>query len=223
VRSKLRVAGIVILASVGVFRPAWAAGPSTSPDPSAAASEHPIRDEADRAAEAVFLAHLKPCLRAEHEGLPCFPVSVEEEGPRFSVAGALQGYRGVGSPAPGPPTLAETQARMPAVLHSASGGPSFDPVCAVKGLVRKLSGKATDYYLYRTWGSRGEQPLLTDRPLDPKAYAKDAAFHYELVGKFGGECAAVAAWRLALRQAAAPAPLAAAEWRRPADPKPASP
>ena len=104
VRSRLRVAGVVILASLGFGWPAAAAEPTTLPDPSTAVSEHPIRDSIDRATEAVVLAHLKPCLRAEHEGVPCFPVSVEEEGPRFSVAEALQRYRGVGSPAPGAPT-----------------------------------------------------------------------------------------------------------------------
>jgi len=223
VRSRLRVAGVVILASLGLGWPAPAAEPTTtSPDPSTAVDEHPIRDSIDRAVEAVVLSHLKPCHRAEHEGVPCFPVTVEEEGPRFSVAEALQRYRGVGSPAPGAPTIAETQARMPAVLHSVSGGPSFDPVCATKNLLKKLAGRGTAYYLYRTWDSRGERPMLTDRPLDPKAHAKDADFHYELVGKFGGECEAVAAWRVALRQAAAPAPLAAAEWRA-ADPRPTPP
>jgi hypothetical protein len=77
----------------------------------------------------------------------------------------------------------------------------------VKNLVRKVSGGNTTFYLYRTWDARGERPLLTDRPLDPKAYAANPDFHYEYLGKYGGECEAVAAWRQALRKATAPKPL----------------
>jgi len=205
VRSTLRVAGVVVLASVGPTSPARAQDPVPSPRPSPAAKRRPIRDSIDRVLDAVVLARLKPCDVALKQGVPCFPVSVEQEGPRFSVAEALRRYRGTGSPAPGPPTVAEIQGQMSGAPQSASGGVGFDPVCAVKSLFGKKAG--TTFYLYRTWDARGERPLLTDHPLDPKAYAANPSFRYEFLGKFDGECAAVAAWRQALRMATEPKPL----------------
>jgi hypothetical protein len=207
VRSTLRVAGVVVLASVGLTPPAWAQDPVPPTRPAPTARRRPIRDSIDRVLDAVVLAHMKPCDVAERRGVPCFPVSVEQEGPRFSVAEALRRYRGTGSPAPGPPTVAEIQGQMSGAPQSASGSVGFDPVCTVKNLVRKVSGGNTTFYLYRTWDARGERPLLTDRPLDPKAYAANPDFHYEYLGKYGGECEAVAAWRQALRKATAPKPL----------------
>lgn len=218
-RSTLRVTGLVILASVAPVRPAPVQEAAADASPRASAT--PIRDSIDRAVEAVVLKHLRPCGRSEQQGVPCFPMSVEEEGPRFSVAEALRRYRGTGSPAPGPPTVAEIQSQMSGAPQSASGGAGFDPVCTVKKLFGKLSG--TTFYLYRTWDARGERPMLTDHPLDPKAYAANVAFHYELLGKYSGECEAVAAWRAALRKATEPPPLDAEDWREPPDAEPPPP
>jgi hypothetical protein len=204
VRSTLRVAGVVVLASVVPIAPTWVQDPVPSSRPSRPASRRPIRDSIDRVLDRVVAAHLKPCDVAQQQGVPCFPVSVEQEGPRFSVAEALRRYRGTGSPAPGVPTVAEIQGQMSGAPRSASGSVGFDPVCTVKNLVRKVSGRTTTFHLYRTWDARGERPLLTDRELDPKAYAANPDFHYEYLGKFDGECAAVAAWRQALRKATAP-------------------
>jgi len=213
VRSTLRVTGLVVLAAAG---PAWTApAPDGAARPSSAASATPIRDSIDRVVEAVVLKHLMPCDEAKRQGVPCFPVAVEEEGPRFSVAEALRRYRGTGSPAPGPPTVAEIQSQMSGAPQSASGGVGFDPGCTVKKLFGKLSG--TTFYLYRTWDARGERPMLTDHPLDPKAYAANVDFQYEFLGKYSGECEAVAAWRAALRKATGPPPLDAEDWREPPD------
>jgi hypothetical protein len=216
-RSTIRVAGLVVLASVALPWPAAAQDPGTSP-PSPAASpaparrpraarRYPIRDSIDRAVEAVLLAHEKPCEWARMMGVPCFPVSVEQEGPRFSVAEALRRYRSTGSPAPGVPTVSETQRQLSGAPLSASGGVGFDPVCTTKNLLKKLSGKNTTFHLYRMWDARGERPLLTDRVLDPKAYAANLDVHYEYLGQFDGECDAVAAWRKALRKATEKEPL----------------
>ena len=142
---------------------------------------------------------------------------------RFSVAEALRRYRATGRPAPGVPTVAEIQDQMSGAPQSASGGVGFDPVCTAKNLVKKLSGRATTFYLYRMSDERGERPLLTDRELDPKAYGANPAVRYEYLGKFDGECAAVAAWRATLRKATEPPPLPAEEWREPADPSPEPP
>ena len=215
-RSTIRVAGFVVLASI---QPPWLAAaqdpapPPASPAASAAPSprsktrRYPIRDSIDRAIEAVLLAHEKPCEWARMMAVPCFPVSVEQEGPRFSVAEALRRYRGTGSPAPGPPTISELQQQLSGAPLSASGGAGFDPVCTTKNLIKKISGKNTTFHLYRMWDARGERPMLTDRLLDPKTYAANLDVHYEYMGKFDGECAAVAAWRRALRKATAREPL----------------
>jgi hypothetical protein len=203
VRSTIRVAGFVLLASLGL--PWLTAAQEPNPSPRRKARRYPIRESIGRAIDAVLLAHERPCEWAKAMSVPCFPVSVEQEGPRFSVAEALRRYRGDGSPAPGPPTIAEAQAHLSGAPQSASGGVGGDPVCAVKKLFGKLAG--TTFYVYRSWDARGERPLLTDHPLDPKDYAANADFRYELVGQYSGTCEALAAWRKALREAVAPAPL----------------
>jgi len=206
VRSTLRVAGaVVVLASVGMASAAAAQDPAPASTPAPARRRRPIRDSIDRVLDAVVLAHMKPCDVAQRRGVPCFPVSVEQEGPRFSVAEALRRYRGTGSPAPGVPTVAEIQGQMSGAPQSASGGVGFDPVCTAKKLFGKKAG--TTFHLYRTWDAGGERPLLTDHLLDPKAYALNPDFHYEYLGKYDGECEAVAAWREALRKATEPKPL----------------
>ena len=219
----LRVAAVVVVASFGLASPGPAGDggaqeSAPSPGRAPARSRRPVRDSIERVVEKVVEAHLKPCDRAAQQGVPCFPVSVEQEGPRFSVAEALRRYRGRGSSAPVSPN-AETQSQLSGAPLSASGGVGFDPVCSVKKLFGKLSG--TTFYLYRTWDARGERPMLTDRPIDPDRYLSNPDFRYELVGKYSGECEALAAWRTALREATAPPPLPAEEWRgEPADPPP---
>jgi hypothetical protein len=150
---------------------------------------------------------MQPCDVAQHRGVPCFPVSVEQEGPRFSVAEALRRYRSDGRPAPGVPTVKEIQGQMSGAPQSSFGSVGFDPVCTTKNLVKKLSGGTTKFHLYRMIDERGERPLLTDRKLDPQAYSVNLAAQYDYLGEFDGECAAVAAWRKALREATAPRPL----------------
>jgi hypothetical protein len=166
----------------------------------------PIRDSLDRVIEQVVLSHLAPCELADRNRIPCFPTRVEQQGPRFSVAEALRRYRGQGSPAPGVPTVAEIQGQMSGAIQSASGGVTTDPVCAAKGLWRKLRGRGTSYHLYRTWDERGERPLLTDHLLDAEDYRANPHFRFEYLGRFDGECAAVAAWNAALREAVGPKP-----------------
>jgi len=155
----------------------------------------------------VLLAHEKPCEWARMMSVPCFPVSVEQEGPRFSVAEALRRYRGTGSPAPGVPTVSEIQHQLSGAPLLASGGVGVDPVCTTKNLIKKISGQSTTFHLYRMWDARGERPMLTDRALDPNTYAANLDVHYEYMGKFDGECEAVAAWRKALRKATEKKPL----------------
>lgn len=185
-----------------------APAPAPTPTPPPAASPAPrrrvaIRQTIDRHVEKVLRAHELPCERASRAGVPCFPVDVEREGPRFSVADALRHYRTDGSPAPGVPTNSELRQQLSGAPLSASGGVSMDPVCTVKSLVRWLSGKPTTFYLYRLKDERGERPLLADRKLEPSPRPD---LQYEFMGEFKGECQAVAAWRSALREDVAPPP-----------------
>jgi len=184
-------------ATLALLLPSLAAGQSAT----ARARATPIRDSIDRVIEQVVLAHLAPCQAAWRRGMPCFPVSVVQEGPRFSVADALRRYRGTGSPAPGVPTVAEIQGQMSGAPRSALGGVGTDPVCAAKRLLKKIAGKGTTYHLYRTWDAQGERPMLTDHLLDPEDYRGNPDFSFEYLGQFEGECAAVAAWNKALRDA----------------------
>ena len=182
-RTVLRVMAALLAAAT----PAAAQAPSTP---------RPIHDSAERQVEAVVRAHLNPCAVARTQGVPCFPVSIEREGPRFSVEEALRSYRPDGRPAPGVPTGSEIQQQMSGAARSASGGVSTDPTCAVKSLVRLFNGRPNTFFLYRTRDANGgEEPLLTDHKLDPTASVPS-----ELVGEFKGECEAIAAWRRSLRR-----------------------
>jgi hypothetical protein len=215
VRSVLRAAAAFAVAAAAAFAQdtgapapagAEAAAPTPTPPPPPRRERQPVRRSAERQIDAVVRAHLSPCEVARAKGVPCFPVSIESEGPRFSVKDAIRTYRADGRPAPGVPTRSEIQRQLSGAPQSASGGASTDPTCAVKSLVRRFKGSPNTFFLYRTWNAKGEEePLLTDRRLDPNAYASPAA-RYEFVGEFKGECEAITAWRQALRQAMAPPP-----------------
>jgi hypothetical protein len=190
------------------MRRAWSAVLVASLLPTAASAEAlparprrtPIRDSVDRVIDRVVLAHLGPCQLAGREGVPCFPISIDRER-RYSVADSMRSYRGTGPASPSVPTTADIQGQMSGAPQSASGGVGFDPVCTVKNLVKKLSGNGTTYYLYKTWDARGERPMMTDRKLDPFEYQSSPGFRFEYLGSFDSECAAVAAWNKALRDA----------------------
>jgi hypothetical protein len=193
---------------VSPMRRAWSAVLVASLLPTAASAQAlptrprrtPIRDSVDRVIDRVVLAHLGPCQLAGREGVPCFPISIDRER-RYSVADSMRSYRGTGAASPSVPTTADIQGQMSGAPQSASGGVGFDPVCTVKNLVKKLSGNGTTYYLYKTWDARGERPMMTDRKLDPFEYQSSPGFRFEYLGSFDSECAAVAAWNKALRDA----------------------
>lgn len=190
------------------MRRAWSAVLVASLLPTAASGQAlparprrtPIRDSVDRVIDRVVLAHLGPCQLAGREGVPCFPISIDRER-RYSVADSMRSYRGTGAASPSVPTTADIQGQMSGAPQSASGGAGFDPVCTVKNLVKKLSGNGTTYYLYKTWDARGERPMMTDHKLEPFEYQSSPGFRFEYLGSFDSECAAVAAWNKALRDA----------------------
>ena len=176
-------------------------------DPPERQTPRPIRDSIERAIDEVLPKYESPCSGAERQGVPCFPTSIEAEGPRFSVAEALRRYRAGGGPAESAAiTPADMQRQMSGAPLSASGGGSLDPVCTAKSLIRWITGKPSTFYLYRLSDGREARPVLTDRKLDTAIHASNPDARYELVGQFSSECEAIAAWRGALRKAVAPPP-----------------
>jgi hypothetical protein len=193
-------------AQAGSPSPAPAPKPLPTPKPTPAPkapprARRPIRLSIEDAVTEVMRSHERPCERSDRDGVPCFPVTVETEGPRFSVAEALRRYRAIGGkPAPGgPPTTAEIQKQLSGAPTSTSGGYTFDPGCALKSLVRMIGGGGNTFYLYRTQDQFGTRPLLTDRRLSRETLELHPEVR-ELVGEYFGECDAIAAWRKALRE-----------------------
>ncbi len=196
--------------------------PARQPAPKAKARQ-PIRVSIDDAVAEVLRAHEQPCDRAEREGVPCFPLTVETEGPRFSVAEALRRYSATsGRPAPGgPPRTAELQKQFSGTPATPLGGYSFDPGCALKSLRRMVSGRGNTFYLYRIQDRLGTEPLLTDHRLSREALEAHPEIR-ELMGEYFGECDAINAWRKALREQRA-AEQAADDPPRESAPKDAAP
>ena len=60
-----------------------------------------------------------------------------------------------------------------------------------KGILKSLKGKNDTYYLYRVRDIHGERVALYDRRLEPANFQGELAF----LGKFDGECDAIAAYR----------------------------
>jgi hypothetical protein len=211
--------GLAILAGAATE----GASGQTAPDPPAATSaaisaegaparlppprrrRRPIAEAVEKAVDEVMRRHYDPCASAKAQGVPCFPSGVDREGPRYSVADSLRKYRPDGRRAEGAPiTPAEMLAHSGAAPQSASGGVSTDPVCTVRSLIRRVSGKGR-LYLYRLTDGHGVvRPVLTDRRIEPAVYASNPDARYEYMGDYAGECEAIAAWRKALREAVAP-------------------
>jgi hypothetical protein len=173
--------------------------------PAAQGTHHPIDDSIERAIDEVLRKYEDPCAVATRRHVPCFPTSIEAEGPRFSVAEALRHYRAGSSPAEHAPiTPADMQKGLTGAPLSASGGVPFDPVCTAKALIRRITGKPSTFYLYKLTDGRDARPLLTDRKIDTSIHASNPEARYEYLGQFSGECEAIAAWRGALREAVSP-------------------
>ena len=132
-----------------------------------------------------------PCLKAKEEGRPCFPVTAIIRGAEYSVRQSL----GIlGDPEKPVHTTVPTTSEMKEYRPGSQtpiAGVSIDPVCAIKGLLKSLKGKNNTYYLYVLRDTKGARAQLYDHKLDPLVFQGDLAF----VGRFEGECEAVAAWR----------------------------
>jgi hypothetical protein len=71
------------------------------------------------------------------------------------------------------------------------GGVGFDPGCVVKGIVKNLKGKNDVYYLYRVRDVHGTRVAMYDHKVEPATFQGDLEF----LGRFEGECSALAAYR----------------------------
>jgi hypothetical protein len=154
-----------------------------------------------------------PCQMAAAEGHPCFPVSVERKGPEYSVAEEFRkSIRGLSSvrapfPNPGGALTAQEIDEQHARQEGRSDSPtyplasfSFDAKCVGKKLLRQARGQGTVFYLYQVRDGLGEFPILREQPYDEAALARMPGYAVILLGRFDGECEAVAAYRKALRE-----------------------
>jgi hypothetical protein len=169
--------------------------PSPSPSPSAAPSPaaRPVSESVDRVVNRMEDEREDPCKKAAQEGKPCFPVSTTVRGEEFSVRKSL----GLpdpekGKPAPGgAPTVAEMGPYRPGPRAIPIPLVKFDPGCVAKALLKSLKGRNDTYYLYRVRDTQGERVVLYDRKLEAETFQGELAF----LGKFDGECDAIAAYR----------------------------
>jgi hypothetical protein len=159
-------------------------------------TETPIADSIEPAVDRFVRQHFGSCESAS-AGVPCFPVSVEVKGRRYSVIETLENLQLDDRPAPGPPT-ADEMIQYGANPRPASAGVGFSAgalVCKTKQLLRNIGGQSRTWYLYRTWDETGERAVLRDRPFDAEKLAPSPGFHYALLGEFGDECEAIQGYR----------------------------
>ena len=134
-----------------------------------------------------------PCRAAAAEKRPCFPAETRVKGEEYSVRKSL-GLPDLqkDKPTPGtPPTLTEMGPYRPGLTATPLNLVTFDPGCVAKGILKSLKGKNDTYYLYLVRDIHGERVEMYDRRLNPERFQGDLAF----LGKFDGECDAIAAYR----------------------------
>jgi hypothetical protein len=160
--------------------------PPPSPSP------RPISDSVDRVVQKLEDERADPCKAAVEQGRPCFPVTTTIYGPEFSVRDSLRAPGPRDSPTPGrPPTASEMGPYRPGLQALPVPLVKFDPGCVAKSVLKSLKGKNDVYYLYRVRDTQGERVALYDRRLEAATFQGDLEF----LGRFDGECDALAAYR----------------------------
>jgi hypothetical protein len=203
----------LLLAGSALAGAQGAPSPSPSPSPSASSasplrtpspSPRPVSESVDRVVDRMEKQREDPCVEAKAEGRPCFPVTTTIKGEEYSVRKSL----GLpddkkDKPAAGtPPTTAEMKDYRPGPEAEVVPLFSFDPGCVAKGILKSLKGKNDTYYLYRVRDVHGERVALYDRKLDAETFQGELAF----LGRFDGECDALAAYRREERRLAPKGP-----------------
>jgi hypothetical protein len=163
----------------------------------------PVSDSVDRVVARVLEEQKTPCQKANLDGVPCFPVATEVFGPTISVRDILRDLGGEKGPAPDrPPTQDEMRPFRPGPAALVVPLFGFDPGCAGKSALKRLTGKNDTYYLYRVRNQLGEQVLMYDHSVEPGRFQGDLEF----LGRVDGECEAVAAYRRAERKVSSAPP-----------------
>ena len=147
----------------------------------------------DRVVNRMEDAREDPCRQAAAAGRPCFPAETKVKGEEYSVRKSLglpDPEKGKTAPG-GAPTVAEMGPYRPGPKAIPINAFSFDPGCAGKRILKSLKGKNDTYYLYRIRDTQGERVAMFDQKLVAENFQGELAF----LGKFEGECAAIAAYR----------------------------
>jgi hypothetical protein len=166
----------------------WADEPPPNPAPS-----RPLREAAARLVQKLEEDKKAPCRKVAKE-VPCFPVSTEQSRPEWtvSVRDSIGDLGPAGKPSPNrPPTLDEMKAFRPGPAALLIPVVRFDPVCTGKSVLKRFRGKNDTYYLYRVRDIRGERVALYGHRLEAATFQGAVEF----IGRFDGECEALAAYR----------------------------
>ena len=177
------------------------AGPSPPPSPSVWTSPRPIADSVDRVVERLEEEGKDPCRRAREEGRLCFPVTLETPARTYSVRESLGEAATRSVPTPPRPNT-DMGPNRPGTQSTVVPLVSFDPGCVGKTIFKKLKGRNDTYYLYRLRDAQGERVEMYDRKLEPSTFQGELAF----LGRFDGECDALAAYRRERNKLAPPEP-----------------
>jgi hypothetical protein len=167
--------------------------PSADGAPPPAGPSRPISESADRLVRKLDEDRKAPCGKAS-EGVPCFPISIEENRPDliFSVRDSLGDLGPLGKQSPSrPPTLNEMKPFRPGPIGPVAPMFGFDPGCVGKSALKRLKGRNDTYYLYRVRDVRGERVALYDHRLEAATFQGALEF----LGRFEGECNALSAYR----------------------------
>ncbi len=152
----------------------------------------PIRDSIEEVVERLEKEREDPCRKTVAEGKPCFPASTSVKGPEASVREALGVLLPDTAPSPDrPPTKHGLAPYRPGPVEPVIPLVKFDPGCVGKSVPKKLKGRNDTYYLYRLRDVHGVRVALYDRRVDATTFQGDLEF----LGKFDGECDALAAYR----------------------------
>jgi hypothetical protein len=163
--------------------------PAPPNDEPTSRSESEFQRSIERAVNRVLAEAADPCGKARREGTPCFPTSVDREGPTVSVAGDLEKWS--------PLAQGRDQSLFRSIDREGlppTPGMGFDPVCAGKLLFRLARGKNSTYYLYRVWDERGERAVLSETEKPPEKGPANPARGFVFLRKITGQCEALAAY-----------------------------
>ncbi len=185
--ARRRVAvGLLILAGAGGA--ARAQQPSPSP-PAATLPPRPVTESVEKVIDQIEEKQKDPCREAKAKGVPCFPVSTVIHGPEISVRQGLE-EAVAAEPRSKLPPRDDMQRFRPGPVGQVIPLVTFDPGCVGKSALKRLKGKNDTYYLYRVHDGHGARVEMYDHRLDPNA----AQGNLEFLGKFVGECDALAAY-----------------------------